>query len=214
MFFAKSNRRLIATTLRALALSLSALSLIACGGGEAESAAPSGYSNEQVADMLQAVMASDRKMYASHVMTRLIKKEKVQILDENGEPAPLKGSENWEKEYGKLPLPAQMFRMAAEDVNAKDKGFTYSLISSWPINKENKPKGESEAAGMTLVEETGEPWYGTETIGGAEYFVAIYGDRGVAPACVDCHNEHPDSPRTDFELDEIMGGVVIRIPMT
>lgn len=210
MFF---NRTLTATAC-ALSLSAAALSLTGCGGGEEEAAAGGIYSHEEVADMLQAVMASDRKMYASHVMTRLIKKEKVQILDEDGKPAPLKGSENWEKEYGKLPLPAQMFRMAAEDVNAKGKGFTYSLISSWPINKENKPKGDSEAAGMTLVEETGEPWYGTETIGGAEYFVAIYGDRGVAPACVDCHNEHPDSPRTDFELDEIMGGVVIRIPMT
>ena len=38
-------------------------------------------------------------------------------------------------------------------------------------------------------------------------------DVAVAPVCVSCHNEHPDSPKTDFELGDVMGGVVIRIPM-
>jgi hypothetical protein len=36
----------------------------------------------------------------------------------------------------------------------------------------------------------------------------------VSPACVSCHNEHVDSPRIDFVLGEVMGGVVIRVPIT
>lgn len=35
----------------------------------------------------------------------------------------------------------------------------------------------------------------------------------VVEACVDCHNNHRDSPRDDLEVGEVMGGVVIRIPM-
>jgi len=35
----------------------------------------------------------------------------------------------------------------------------------------------------------------------------------IAPACVSCHNEHADTPRTDFKLGDVMGGVVIRIPV-
>ena len=35
----------------------------------------------------------------------------------------------------------------------------------------------------------------------------------VAQACVSCHNSHNDSPRKDFKLKDVMGGVVIRIPI-
>ena len=31
--------------------------------------------------------------------------------------------------------------------------------------------------------------------------------------CVSCHNDHKDSPRRDFKIGEVMGGVVIRIPV-
>ncbi len=39
---------------------------------------------------------------------------------------------------------------------------------------------------------------------------AVYPDFSVSEACVDCHK---DSPRTDIELSDVIGGVVIRIPM-
>ena len=45
-----------------------------------------------------------------------------------------------------------------------------------------------------------------------QIFVGIYADVAVAPVCVDCHNDHKDSPKTDFTLGDVMGGVVIRIP--
>ena len=35
----------------------------------------------------------------------------------------------------------------------------------------------------------------------------------VAPVCVSCHNEHKDTPKNDFALGDVMGGVVIRIPV-
>lgn len=59
----------------------------------------------------------------------------------------------------------------------------------------------------------GERYYTEETLGGVRYFTAVYPDVAVAPACVSCHNDHPDSPRRDFELGDVMGGVVIRIPL-
>jgi hypothetical protein len=31
---------------------------------------------------------------------------------------------------------------------------------------------------------------------------------------VSCHNQHKDSPRKDFKLNDVMGGVVIRIPIS
>ena len=50
-------------------------------------------------------------------------------------------------------------------------------------------------------------------LGGQRYFAAVYPDFAVSEACVDCHNNHKDSPRTDIEIGDVIGGVVIRIPM-
>ena len=64
-----------------------------------------------------------------------------------------------------------------------------------------------------VVDNPGENFYGEEELGGERYFAAVYADYAVVEACVDCHNNHKDSPRTDLEVGDVMGGVVIRIPM-
>lgn len=64
-----------------------------------------------------------------------------------------------------------------------------------------------------VAEKNGENCYGTEKLGGKKYFTAVYADTAVAPACVKCHNAHKDSPRTDFKIKDVMGGVVLRISM-
>ena len=107
-----------------------------------------------------------------------------------------------------------MFRMGAEMVAEKDAGFSYSLLSMWPINKQNTPRTEAEIAGLEYVAANkGQNFYAEETLGGKKYFTAVYADTAVAPACVSCHNEHKDTPKSDFELGDVMGGVVLRIPV-
>ena len=186
--------------------------LLGCGGdteeagaSEAEGAAtPSGggISPQAMADALHAVMEADRTVYTRNVVNRLQNQEEV-----------IRASEHWEDDKA-LPLPAQMFRMGAEIVGEReDAGFTYSLMSPWPINAQNNPRTEVEREGMNRVVETSAPFYGEETLGGETYFTAIYPDIAVADACVTCHNGHADSPRDDFELGNVMGGVVIRIPL-
>jgi hypothetical protein len=150
------------------------------------------------------------------VVNRLVKTEKVSVVDpQSKEAMPLKASENWKTEHAKLPLPAQMFRMGAEKVAEKGVGFTYSLLSPWPVNKQNKPKTPIETKGLdAVVANSGkEPFYGSEELGGKTYFTAVYADIAIADACIDCHNDHPETPRTDFKLNDVMGGVVLRIPM-
>lgn len=188
-----------------LIFGVAAAALLLCGaltscGGKAEA---SGISPQQMADALHAVMESDRIVYTKQVVNRLQNEEKV-----------IKASEHW-KDDKTLPLPAQMFRMGAEMVAEKKKGFTYALLSEWPINKQNAPKTGAEKAGLAQVAKAPKsPYYAEETLGGTKYFTAVYPDIAVAAACVKCHNGHEDSPRTDFVEGDVMGGVVIRIPLT
>lgn len=175
------------------------LGLTACGGGSESSA---GISPQSMADSLHSVMKADRTVYTKLIVNRLVKEEKV-----------IKASEHWKDEKA-LVLPAQMFRYGAEMVAETNSDFNYSLLSLWPVNKQNKPKTEVEMAGLKYVAENpGKNYYGEEELGGIKYFTAVYADTGVAPACISCHNEHKDSPRSDFKLGDVMGGVVIRIPL-
>jgi len=164
----------------------------------------SGVAPELFTDSLFAVMNADRANY-----TKLI----VQRLGPKGAGV-IKPDEHWKDlENGAL-LPAQMFRAGAEAVAEKTDKFTYSLQSIWPINSQNAPKTPMEEEGLQyVVDNPGKNFYGTEELGGTKYFTGVYADVAVAGACVSCHNEHKDTPKTDFKLGDVMGGVVIRVPL-
>ena len=54
---------------------------------------------------------------------------------------------------------------------------------------------------------------GTVVSGRKRYFQAIYADRAISKACVSCHNAHLRSPKRDFKLNDVMGGIVITLPL-
>lgn len=177
---------------------LAGLLLAGCGSG----GSGDGISPKTMADSLFLVMEADRTVYTKLIVNRLAVKEKV-----------IKASEHW-KDEKKLVLPAQMFRYGSERVASKGAKFSYTLQSLWPVNKQNAPKTDVEKKGLKYIAANpGKNFYGKETLGGKTYFTAIYPDVAVAPACINCHNDHKDSPRKDFKMGEVMGGVVIRIPL-
>jgi len=155
-------------------------------------------------DSLFAVMKADRTNYTKLIVARLGPKG----------AGVIKPDEHWEEiENGAL-LPAQMFRAGAEAVAELTDEFTYSLQSIWPINKQNAPKTPLEKEGLEYIAANpGENFYGEEKLGETTYFTAVYPDVAVAEACISCHNEHKDTPKTDFKMGEVMGGVVIRVPL-
>jgi hypothetical protein len=161
-----------------------------------------GIQPQSVADALHAVLAADRGVYAETIVNRLANQEKI-----------IKATEHW-KDEKTLPLPAQMLRMGSEKIAEQNLPFSYALLSLWPINKKNSPKTEVEKTGLQyVIDHPGENYYANETLGDKNYFTAVYTDNAVSAACVTCHNTHPDSPRTDFKDNDVMGGIVIRIPV-
>ena len=184
----------------AASVSIVAVGLSACGGDEKAG----GISPEMYTDSLFAVMKADRTNYTKLVVKRL-------------GPAGagvIKPDEHWEDIPNGTLLPAQMFRAGAEAVQELTDDFTYSLQSNWPINKQNAPKTKMEKEGLDFIgANPGENFYGKEKLGDITYFTAVYPDVAVSDACTTCHNEHKDSPKTDFKLGEVMGGVVIRVPL-
>jgi hypothetical protein len=169
--------------------------LVVCGiGNESEGVEP-----RKIADMLHQVLQANRTVYAKYVVNRLTREEK--ILDT---------SEHWVDEKT-LPLPAQMFELSSE-LSGHDTGFDYDLLSLWAINPANFPKTEKEREGLIYVlKNPGKNYYSTISVDGKKYFLAVYPDKAISPACVECHNANAKSPKQDFQTGDLMGGIVIRI---
>jgi len=157
-------------------------------------------SMQRMADAVHKVLETDRTVYTQMIVNRLTLQDKV-----------IKASEHWQEDKALL-LPAQMFRQSAERVNEQSPGFSYALISPWAINKKNSPRTDAEVKGVDKLKgDATKPFYADEELGGEKYFTAVYPDIAVADACVECHNKHKDSPRTDFKKGDLMGAVVVRI---
>ena len=186
---------------KALIAALASSTFLLTGCNEPEQV---GIAPEKYTDSLFAVMKADRTNYTKLVVKR---------LGPAGAGA-VKPDEHWQDIPNGTLLPAQMFRAGAEVVAEMTDDFTYSLQSIWPINKQNAPKTPMEKQGLEYIAANpGENFYGTEELGGTSYFTAVYPDVAVSDACTTCHNDHKDSPKTDFQLGEVMGGVVIRVPL-
>lgn len=155
----------------------------------------------RMADSMYGVISADRAVYAKEVVSRL-----------DNELNVIKALEHWKDEKKALPLPAQMLRMSSENFAKKNKDVSFSLLSLWPLNKQNAAKTGAEKAGLAAVsKDPKKNFYDCEKLGKKTYFTAIYPDIAVAKACVSCHNGHKDSPKKDFKLDDVMGGIAIRI---
>ncbi|TKS64395.1 MAG: hypothetical protein EWM73_00474 [Nitrospira sp.] len=156
---------------------------------------------EMVADYVHAVIEADREVYTRHVVERLQLK------------GVIVASENWE-EKNTLPLPAQFLMESGRVMARKGIGVQYRLISLWPINNRNVARSELEKEGLgTILTHPNKPYTGYVKVGTARYFQAVYPDLAVTQACIGCHNAHPDSPKRDFKINDVMGAMVISIPV-
>ncbi len=162
-----------------------------------------GIQPQQAADMIHDALEANRIVYADKIVNRLVNEE--EVIDAN---------EHWLQEQA-LMLPAQFFRAGADIARERGQsGVSYSLLSLWPINTQNSPRTDAEKAGLKFIEQNpGKNFYSEEQLGDKRYFTAIYPDTATSGACISCHNNHRDSPKKDFKMTEIMGGMVIRIPL-
>ena len=156
---------------------------------------------EKVTDYVHAVLEADRTIYTTHIVNRMQEKGIVSA------------AEHWEQENA-LPLPAQFLQHSGRLVAESGNGIRYRLIGQWPIYQRNAPVTDFERKALdTLRRQPERPVTGIVASGKKQYFQAIYPDRAVSAACVTCHNSHPLSPKQDFKLNEVIGGIAITIPL-
>ena len=160
-----------------------------------------GISPEIVADYIHSVVQADRTFYTSEIVERMQTQGVVSA------------SEDW-KDNGELPLPAQFVLETGRLVAQQPNGIRFRLISSWPINKKNSPTTEFERTALTkILANPDRPYTGVTTRGKTRVFQALYADKALSQRCADCHNVHAQSPKRDFKSGDVMGGVLLTIPI-
>lgn len=155
------------------------------------------YSSEDLFNILSRVNDETRALYT---------KEIVQAGKQSG----LKFDENWQKKDVEAgPLPALFLRETSKLLEKSEVELGLYLGSNYPIAKANQFTGTQETKFEKILK-TKKPqfFYDKES----ERNIAMFPDFAAAPACVTCHNEHKESPKKDWKLNDIMGATTWSIP--
>ncbi|MDF0665447.1 MAG: DUF3365 domain-containing protein [Nitrospira sp.] len=184
------------------ALSVTVCVLGSWEAGNAGKESPESVPLATVTDYIYSVLSADRTFYTVHVVERM-----------RGTGA-IKSSEKWRLENA-LPLPAQFIQESSSLAELTGSKVRYRLISLNPINKQSGPRTEFEQKALEAVMAHPEqPYKGFVKEGGGRSFQAVYADQAVSPSCVTCHNADPRSTRRDYKLNDVLGGVLISIPVS
>jgi len=158
-------------------------------------------SPEKVADYIHSIIEADRTTYTTKVVKRM---QDLGIV---------LAAEDWESTNA-IPLPAQFLHHSSKLVAESGIGIRFRLISLWPIYQRNGPATEFEREGLDRLQASPDtPQRGIVRSGKKTFFQSIYADKAITTACISCHNTHPLSPKRDFQVGDLMGGVVITIPL-
>ncbi|MDY6993735.1 MAG: DUF3365 domain-containing protein [Pseudomonadota bacterium] len=157
---------------------------------------------QQLTDSLHQVLSADRRAYEQLIFERLEQIQPTTKMPQLAQQLPLL----W---------PAQLFTQAAHIAQQQGATFSYVLLAQNPLNPKNQPITEEEKQALAFIEtHKGQNYYGEEHIGKVKFFVAAYPEIAYAPHCVHCHNHYLQAKQPQYELNDILGAILIRVPIT
>jgi hypothetical protein len=156
---------------------------------------------DKATSYIHAVIEANRKNYTENVVNKLHSAGIAEAI------------EHWKDEKG-VPLPAQFLLETGRLVAQKDLKFSFRLASLTPIYAWNGANTEFERRGLdAVIKDPTKPFQGFVKLEGGRFYQSVFPDYAVNLACVTCHNQHPNSPRRDFKVGDVMGGIIITLPI-
>ena len=122
----------------------------------------------------------------------------------------LKFREDWkEKTSESGPLPALFLREMSTILQRDTSDIGLFLGSDFPIVSANLFKGLQKTEYEKLKISKKAPYF---LDSGSGRYTAMYPDYASSKPCVTCHNEHTKTPKTDWELNDMMGATTWSYP--
>ncbi len=161
------------------------------------------HSTLKAAEIATIQIVEDRKQYTKNVVVKL-KKDGLTQVHPNKDYAEINGG---------IPLPATFVKEVSDAINQKGV-YSYDLLSKWNINKEKGLSTDYEREAFSyLFNKKGKVFSRFIVHNGIYTLRYATSDIASTEGCVNCHNNHEDSPKKDFKLGDVMGVLVVNIPI-
>jgi len=114
-----------------------------------------------------------------------------------------------------IPLPATMVKALGDDISRQFPGTSIRLYSDYPFphRKSTEQYDAFERAAIDALElDPTQPFYRLEDLSDRKTIRYAVADV-MQKSCVDCHNTHPESPKTDWKVGDLRGVVEVNVPV-
>jgi class 3 adenylate cyclase len=144
---------------------------------------------------LNSLVSSVRSYYASNVVGRVL-----------AHPGETKVVHNYEAVPGAIPIPATLSLELGKVISEQQQNITYRFVSDYPFkNRTSHQLDQFEKAALQSLRENPDQ----KIVDAAS---SLFNDRvrlvapvTMGPACVSCHNSHPESPKRDWKVGDVRG---------
>ncbi|MFO0984289.1 MAG: methyl-accepting chemotaxis protein [Planctomycetota bacterium] len=115
-----------------------------------------------------------------------------------------------------IPLPATMINDLSEKFTQGEEGIRLRLYSDFPFPNRSQRVLDPFARSAIdyLAAHPDGTYVATENPDGVTQVRVAVADRMTAQSCVDCHNRHPQSPRTSWRLGDVRGVLEVTAPIS
>lgn len=157
----------------------------------------------QVAARYNEAVQEFRTIYTSEVVARLVLQG-------------IEASHDYELYPQKIPLPANLSMELGDRLGALGTGARMRLYSAYPFpwREDGGPHDSFEKDALASLEANpNQPYYRFE--GRGSFRVLRYATADLMrAACINCHNTHPDSPKTNWKVGDVRGVLEVTLPAT
>ena len=154
------------------------------------------------AALFSKTLAEFRTLYTSEVVSR---------VEHHG----IDVTYDYPTKNGAIPLPATLSIKLGKSIREKIPGADVRLFSDYPFpfRKDGGPKDDFEETALALLrQDPSKPYARFDEVDG------LWSIRYAMPdimqsGCVECHNNHPQSPRTDWKVGDVRGVLEVILPL-
>src|ERR1700692_4473895 len=154
---------------------------------------------------LNSVITSVRGYYATNVVGRVL-----------ANPGSTQVVHNYETIPGAIPIPATLSLELGKVIGAQQENISYRFISDFPFKNRTPHQFDAfeKSSLESLRNNPNQKIVDTSTLIFSDT-VRLVAPVIMGPACVSCHNNHPESPKKDWKVGDVRGiqEVVITQPI-
>jgi adenylate cyclase len=142
---------------------------------------------------LNSVVSSVRGYYASNVVGRVL-----------ASPGSTQVLHNYETVPGAIPIPATLSLELGRVISEQQQNISYRFVSDFPFkNRAPHALDDFETNALTALRKHPNQQLTEVSASVFNDHVRLIAPVTMGPACVNCHNAHPESPKRDWKVGDV-----------